>query len=164
VLLLSPWFSRFDFGVAKQVGIGGSRNVEVRFDLLNLFDNPLQPAGAIGPRGGWNIATIFKPASPYTGAGNALRSGRPNRTVDDSIELVVRRPAGWSLLEPSSRSVATDSSYRLHHATSRVGGHRGSRGFRCPIARSPLRPAIPDRERTCTRSGVDFVALDASGS
>ena len=26
--------------MAKQVGVGGSKNVEVRFDLLNVFDNP----------------------------------------------------------------------------------------------------------------------------
>ena len=39
VLLLSPWFKRFDFGVAKRFDIGGTTNVEVRFDLLNLFDN-----------------------------------------------------------------------------------------------------------------------------
>jgi hypothetical protein len=40
VLLLSPWFQRFDLGIAKKVGIGGTKNFEVRFDWLNVLDNP----------------------------------------------------------------------------------------------------------------------------
>ena len=77
VLLLSPWFSRFDFGVAKQVGIGGSRNVEVRFDLLNLFDNPnYNPAGATGTTSAAGTsATIFKTTSAYTDASNTYDPG-----------------------------------------------------------------------------------------
>ena len=76
MLLLSPWFNRFDFGVAKQVGIC-SRNVEVRFDLLNLFDNPnYSPAGATGTTSAAGTsATIFKTTSAYTDASNTYDPG-----------------------------------------------------------------------------------------
>src|SRR5688500_1079654 len=40
VLLLSPWFKRVDFGVTKRFGLVGRTNIDVRFDVLNLFDNP----------------------------------------------------------------------------------------------------------------------------
>ena len=77
VLLLSPWFQRYDFGVAKRVGIGGSRNVEVRFDLLNLFDNPnFNPAGAAGTTSAAGTsATIFRTTSAYTDASNTYDPG-----------------------------------------------------------------------------------------
>jgi len=77
VLLLAPWFQRYDFGVAKRVGIGGSRNVEVRFDLLNLFDNAnYSPAGATGTNSAAGTsATIFKTTSAYTDASNTYDPG-----------------------------------------------------------------------------------------
>jgi hypothetical protein len=39
LILRAPWFSRVDFGVTKKFPMGGTRNVEFRFDMLNLFDN-----------------------------------------------------------------------------------------------------------------------------
>jgi hypothetical protein len=39
LILRAPWFSRVDWGVTKRFPMGGPRNIEVRFDLLNLFDN-----------------------------------------------------------------------------------------------------------------------------
>ena len=77
VLLLAPWFQRYDFGMAKRVGIGGSRNVEVRFDLLNLFDSPnYNPAGAAGTTSAAGTsATIFKTTSAYTDASNTYDPG-----------------------------------------------------------------------------------------
>lgn len=39
LILKAPWFSRVDFGVTKKFPLGGTRNVEVRFDVLNLFDD-----------------------------------------------------------------------------------------------------------------------------
>ena len=71
VLLLSPWFQRYDFGVAKQVGIGGSKNVEVRFDLLNLFDNPNYNPVA-NPGSG---ATIFRTTAAYNDPSNTYDPG-----------------------------------------------------------------------------------------
>jgi hypothetical protein len=77
VLLLSPWFKRFDVGVAKKVGIGGTRNVEVRFDLLNVLDNPnYNPAGAAGTTtAAGTAATIFRTTSAYTDASNTYDPG-----------------------------------------------------------------------------------------
>jgi hypothetical protein len=71
VLLLSPWFKRFDLGVAKKVGIVGATNVEVRFDLLNLFDSAnFSPVANPG-----SGATIFRTTSAYTDASNTYDPG-----------------------------------------------------------------------------------------
>ena len=77
MLLLAPWFKRFDLGVAKKVGIGGTRNVEVRFDLLNVLDNPnYNPAGAAGTNtAAGTAATIFRTTSAYTDASNTYDPG-----------------------------------------------------------------------------------------
>ena len=46
LLLLAPWFKRFDFGATKRFDVGGTTNFEVRFDMLNLFDTPnFNPGG-----------------------------------------------------------------------------------------------------------------------
>jgi hypothetical protein len=71
VLLLSPWFQRYDFGVAKRVDIAGSKNVEVRFDLLNVFDSPNYSPVANPGTG----ATIFRTTSAYTDASNTYDPG-----------------------------------------------------------------------------------------
>lgn len=39
LLIRAPWFTRFDVGVTKKFPIRGTTNIEVRFDVLNLFDN-----------------------------------------------------------------------------------------------------------------------------
>ncbi|MEO7270696.1 MAG: TonB-dependent receptor [Vicinamibacterales bacterium] len=71
VLVLAPWFKRLDFGAAKKIGIGGSKNVEVRFDVLNLFDNPnFNQVSASG-----TAATIFRVTSAYTDASNTYDPG-----------------------------------------------------------------------------------------
>ena len=71
VLLLSPWFKRFDFGIAKRVETGGSTNVEVRFDLLNLFDSPnFNPVANPG-----SGATIFRTTAAYQDASNTYDPG-----------------------------------------------------------------------------------------
>jgi Carboxypeptidase regulatory-like domain/TonB dependent receptor len=77
VMLLTPWFKRLDFGVAKRVDIRGAMNVEVRFDLLNLFDSPNYTA--VGARdtnsAAGTAATIFKTTSAYTDASNTYDPG-----------------------------------------------------------------------------------------
>jgi carboxypeptidase family protein/TonB-dependent receptor-like protein len=77
VLLLSPWFQRYDFGVAKRVGIGGSANVELRFDLLNLFDSAnYNPAGAAGTStAAGTSANIFRTTSAYNDPSNTYDPG-----------------------------------------------------------------------------------------
>jgi Carboxypeptidase regulatory-like domain/Invasin, domain 3 len=71
VLLMSPWFKRVDFGVAKKVGIGGTKNVEVRFDYLNIFDTP--NFTTVSNPG--TAATIFRTTSAYTDASNTYDPG-----------------------------------------------------------------------------------------
>jgi hypothetical protein len=39
LMVRAPLFTRFDIGVTKKFPIRGSANLEVRFDLLNVFDN-----------------------------------------------------------------------------------------------------------------------------
>jgi hypothetical protein len=71
LVLKAPWFSRVDFGVTKKFGIGGTRNIEVRFDVLNLFDNinfnPVDDPGT--------GANIFLTTSAYTDASNTYDPG-----------------------------------------------------------------------------------------
>jgi hypothetical protein len=71
VLLLSPWFKRVDFGVAKRVDVRGSMNFEVRFDLLNVFDSPnFNPVN--NPGSGENI---FRTTAAYTDPSNTYDPG-----------------------------------------------------------------------------------------
>ncbi len=71
LVLKAPWFSRFDFGVTKKFGLGGTKNVEVRFDILNLFDNiNFNPVANPGTG-----ATIFQTTSAYTDASNTYDPG-----------------------------------------------------------------------------------------
>jgi hypothetical protein len=39
LMVRAPWFTRFDIGLTKRFPIKGSVNFEVRFDMLNVFDN-----------------------------------------------------------------------------------------------------------------------------
>ena len=38
-LVRAPWFTRFDIGIAKRFDLPGSANFELKFDVLNVFDN-----------------------------------------------------------------------------------------------------------------------------
>jgi len=77
VLVLAPWFNRFDIGVAKRVDVGGTKNIEVRFDILNVFDTPnFTLVGASGTNtAAGTAATIFKTTSAYTDASNTYDPG-----------------------------------------------------------------------------------------
>jgi hypothetical protein len=69
--LLAPWFFRLDFGMAKRFPIKGRMNFELKFDLLNLFDNvnfyPVSTAGT--------SQNIFKVTAAYTDASNTYDPG-----------------------------------------------------------------------------------------
>jgi Carboxypeptidase regulatory-like domain/TonB dependent receptor/TonB-dependent Receptor Plug Domain len=71
VLLLAPWFKRLDFGATKRFDLIGRTNVEVRFDVLNLFDaanyNPVANPGT--------GADIFRTTTAYTDANNTYDPG-----------------------------------------------------------------------------------------
>ncbi len=71
VIVRAPWFTRFDIGVTKRFNLKGSMNIEVRGDVLNLFDNinfnPVANPGA--------GATIFQVTSAYTDPSNTYDPG-----------------------------------------------------------------------------------------
>jgi hypothetical protein len=71
LLIRAPWFSRFDVGVAKRIPLQGRTNLEVRFEMLNLFDN-INFNNAANPGTG---ATIFQVTSHYTDANNTFDPG-----------------------------------------------------------------------------------------
>jgi len=70
-LVRAPWFTRIDVGVTKRFNIKGSMNLEVRGDVLNLFDNiNFNPVANPGTG-----ATIFTVTSAYTDASNTYDPG-----------------------------------------------------------------------------------------
>jgi hypothetical protein len=71
LLIRAPWFTRFDVGVAKRFDIGSQRSVEVRFDILNLFDN-INFSNSANPGTG---ATIFNVTSAYSDSSNTYDPG-----------------------------------------------------------------------------------------
>ena len=77
VFVLAPWFKRFDIGVIKRVELGGTKNIDVRFDLLNVLNTPnFNPAGVTGTTtAAGTAATIFRTTSAYTDASNTYDPG-----------------------------------------------------------------------------------------
>jgi len=70
-LVRAPWFTRIDVGVTKRFNLKGTTNVEVRGDVLNLFDNiNFNPVANPGTN-----ATIFQVTSAYTDASNTYDPG-----------------------------------------------------------------------------------------
>jgi hypothetical protein len=74
VVLLTPWFTRFDIGLTKKIRMGGSRSLEFRADVLNVFDNinfsindPTQTPGS--------GAGIFQTDSAYRDLDNTYDPG-----------------------------------------------------------------------------------------
>ena len=71
LLLLSPWFKRMDLGVTKRFDLHNRQNIEVRFDLLNVFDTP-NFTNVANPG---TSATIFKVTSAYNDPSNTYDPG-----------------------------------------------------------------------------------------
>jgi hypothetical protein len=71
LLIRAPWFTRFDVGVSKRIPLQGRTNLEVRFELLNVFDN-INFENDADPGTG---ATIFQVTSHYTDANNTFDPG-----------------------------------------------------------------------------------------
>jgi len=77
LMVLAPWFRRFDVGAIKRFDVGGSKNIELRFDVLNVMDTPnFNPAGqnptSTAPG---TSATIFRTTSAYTDSSNTYDPG-----------------------------------------------------------------------------------------
>jgi len=71
LLIRAPWFTRFDVGVTKRFELPGRANMEVRFDVLNLFDN-INFSNVANPGTG---ATIFQTSGAYSDASNTYDPG-----------------------------------------------------------------------------------------
>jgi hypothetical protein len=71
LLIRAPWFTRFDVGVAKRFDLRGASNIEVRFDVLNLFDN-INFNNSANPG---TSANIFRVISAYSDASNTYDPG-----------------------------------------------------------------------------------------
>ncbi len=74
-LIRAPWFTRIDVGVTKRFALKGSLNIEVRGDVLNLFDNINFNPTIFGPDNSYDDARIFQVTSAYTDASNTYDPG-----------------------------------------------------------------------------------------
>src|SRR5207244_618228 len=74
LMLISPFFTRFDMGVTKRFAIHGRTNFELRFDVLNVFDN-INFTVTDGSRTPGTGATIFQTGSAYTDLSNTFDPG-----------------------------------------------------------------------------------------
>jgi hypothetical protein len=71
LLIRAPFFSRIDVGVTKRFPLVGRTNFELRFDVLNLFDN-INFNPVANPGGG---ATIFQVTTAYRDPANNFDPG-----------------------------------------------------------------------------------------
>ncbi len=71
LILMAPWFARFDIGFTKRFDIRGPMNIEVRADILNVFD-AVNFTPVANPGSG---ATIFQVTSGFTDPSNTYDPG-----------------------------------------------------------------------------------------
>ena len=71
LLIRAPFFSRFDVGLSKRIGVQGRTSIELRIEMLNVFDN-INFNNAANPGTG---ATIFQVTTHYTDANNTFDPG-----------------------------------------------------------------------------------------
>jgi hypothetical protein len=71
LLVRAPWFTRFDISLAKRFTTGRRINVELRFDLLNAFDN-INFTPVANPGTG---ETIFRTTTAYSDLNNTFDPG-----------------------------------------------------------------------------------------
>jgi hypothetical protein len=76
LLVRQPFFSRFELGLTKRFPINNQVSLELRFDMLNVFDNvnflPHATAANNTPGAG---ANIFTTASAYQDLNNQFDPG-----------------------------------------------------------------------------------------
>jgi hypothetical protein len=77
VIIRTPFFTRFDIGVTKKFPIKGTTNFEVRFDVLNLFDNiNFDPVDLDdNPQGTATSAQLFQVTTAYRDPSNTYDPG-----------------------------------------------------------------------------------------
>lgn len=74
LLVKAPYFTRFDVGFTKRFAIGGRMSFDLRFDVLNVFDNVNFTPVEL-PTTNRSAATIFQVTQGYTDASNTFDPG-----------------------------------------------------------------------------------------
>jgi Carboxypeptidase regulatory-like domain/TonB dependent receptor-like, beta-barrel len=74
LVLISPWFYRLDIGLTKRIPIGGSKSIEFRADVLNVFDN-INFTVTDNSRTAGTSAAIFQTDSAYRDLDNTYDPG-----------------------------------------------------------------------------------------
>jgi hypothetical protein len=79
LLIRAPWFSRFDVGFIKKFPLRGTANLEVRFDLLNVFDtinfDPFGPSTTTTSSAYFGAPTFSQVNSAYQDPSNTFDPG-----------------------------------------------------------------------------------------
>ncbi len=79
LLIRAPWFSRFDIGATKRFPIRGTVNLEVRFDLLNVFNtinfDPFGPTTTTTSSAFFGAPTFSQVNSAYQDPSNTFDPG-----------------------------------------------------------------------------------------
>ena len=71
LMILAPWFMRFDVGATKRFDVHGRMNIEVRIDVLNVLDKPnFYPVSTPG-----TSADIFRVTTAYQDVSNTYDPG-----------------------------------------------------------------------------------------
>jgi len=71
LLIRAPWFTIFDIGLGKRFPLKGNTSMEIRFDILNVFDN-INFNNAANPG---TSTTQFQVTSHYSDASNTYNPG-----------------------------------------------------------------------------------------
>lgn len=77
VLITAPWYGKTDFGFAKRFNVGGSRFIEARMDLYNVFDNiNFTPVGIStgNSLSNWEVTTAARDPNASQDAGGRITS------------------------------------------------------------------------------------------
>jgi hypothetical protein len=72
MVFIGPWFTRLDIGLTKRVSIGGSKSIELRADVLNVFNNV-------------NFAIVDASRTPGAGAG-IFQTDSAYRDLDNTYD------------------------------------------------------------------------------
>jgi Carboxypeptidase regulatory-like domain/TonB dependent receptor-like, beta-barrel len=75
LMIRAPFFTRIDVGVTKRFPIAGRTSFELRFDLLNLFDNVNFDPIVTPPNQGFGAAGIFQSTTAYRDPTNNFDPG-----------------------------------------------------------------------------------------
>jgi hypothetical protein len=77
LLITSPWYGKTDFAFAKRFSVGGSRTIEARMDLYNVFDNiNFTPRGVQtgSSRSSWELTAAARDLNASQDAGGRITS------------------------------------------------------------------------------------------